>query len=298
MTPELLLQTLTSELGPAVTSGEVRGRTRLFVEIDRNRLGETARRLKDLGARYMVGVGTDERDRLGRFGWTHLLAFDPDGFAVALRTTAPSGAPEFDSITPDYPAAGWSEREAMDLLGFRFPGHPKPKKLILSDDWPAGIHPLRKDVPFNLVPPSAEDVAYQLDEGPPGTTTVPIGPFHTSLHEPAHFAVFVDGETIKGCDYRGFMAHRGIEKLCQTQVSYNEVPFVAERICGICGSVHAAAYSQAVEQAVGMQISRRAEFIRVVMLELERIHSHLLWLGVAGHLIGFDTIFMHSRRIR
>ena len=113
----------------------------------------------------------------------------------------------------------------MDLLGMKFEGHPKPKKLILADDWPAGIYPLRKEVPYNLVPPAAEDVAYQLDEAPPeGCTIVPVGPFHPSLHEPAHFAVFVDGETIKGCDYRGFMTHRGIEKLCQTQVSYNEVP--------------------------------------------------------------------------
>ncbi len=119
-----------------------------------------------------------------------------------------------------------------------------------------------------------------------------------SLHEPEHFAVYVDGETIKGCDYRGFMTHRGIEKLCQTQVSYNEVPFVAERICGICGSVHAACYSQAVEMAAGIRISRRAEYIRTVMLEIERLHSHLLWLGVAGHLIGFDTVFMHAWRVR
>ncbi len=298
MTPEHLLQTLRSELGSDALSGDARGRTRLFLEIERARLREAVLRLKSLGARYMVGVGTDDRERFGRFGMTHLLGFDRDGFVVALRATAPSDAPEFASITPDYPAAGWSEREAMDLLGFRFPGHPKPKRLILSDDWPEGIHPLRKEIPHNLVPPSAEDAAYKLDEAPPGTTTVPIGPFHTSLHEPAHFAVYVDGETIKGCDYRGFMTHRGIEKLCQTQVTYNEVPFVAERICGICGSVHAAAYSQAVEEAAGISVPRRAEFIRVLMLELERLHSHLLWLGVAGHLIGFDTIFMQSWRIR
>ncbi len=127
---------------------------------------------------------------------------------------------------------------------------------------------------------------------------MPVGPFHLDLHEPAHFAVYVDGETIKGCDYRGFMAHRGIEKLCQTQVSYNEVPFIAERICGICGSRPRRRYSQAVELAAGLKISRRAEYIRTVMLEIERLHSHLLWLGVAGHLIGFDTVFMQAWRVR
>jgi Ni,Fe-hydrogenase III large subunit len=186
----------------------------------------------------------------------------------------------------------------MDLLGMKFAGHPKPKRLILSDDWPEGVYPLRKEVPWNLMPPPAENVAYQLDECPEGCTVIPVGPFHPTLHEPAHFAVFVDGETIKGCDYRGFMVHRGIEKLCQTQVTYNEVPFIAERICGICGSVHATSYSQSVELAAGLKISRRAEFIRTIMLEIERIHSHLLWLGVAGHLIGFDTIFMQAWRVR
>ena len=94
------------------------------------------------------------------------------------------------------------------------------------------------------------------------------------------------------------MTHRGIEKLCQTQLTYNEVPFVAERICGICGSVHATSYAQAVESAADITISRRAEYIRTIMLEIERIHSHLLWLGLAGHLIGFDTVFMQSWRIR
>ena len=200
--------------------------------------------------------------------------------------------------TMSYPNAGWSEREYMDLLGMKFTGHPNPKRLILADDWPEGVYPLRKDVPHDMVPPAAEDVAFELDNAPEGTSVVPVGPFHPSLHEPAHFAVYVDGETIKGCEYRGFMTHRGIEKLCQTQVTYNEIPFIAERICGICGSVHATAYSQAVEEAAGIPVPRRAEYIRTIMLEIERLHSHLLWLGVAGHLIGYDTVFMHSWRIR
>ena len=116
-------------------------------------------------------------------------------------------------------------------------------------------------MPWNIQPPSAEGVAYQLDECPDGCTVVPVGPYHPTLHEPAHFALFVDGETIKGCDYRGFMIHRGIEKLCQTQLTYNEIPFVAERICGICGSVHATSYAQSVETAGNIKISRRAEYI-------------------------------------
>ena len=289
---------LKGRLGAGLERTESPGPARLFVDVDRSALRAAAKALIDLGGRYMVGIGTDEIARKGTLGLIHTFAFDADHAAVVLRTAAPAADPVFDSITPDIPSAGWSEREYQDLLGMRFTGHPKPKRLILADDWPDGVYPLRKEVPYDLEPPAAEDVAYRLDEAPPGTTVVPIGPFHVSLHEPEHFAVYVDGETIKGCDYRGFMTHRGIEKLCQTQVSYNEVPFVAERICGICGSVHAVCYAQAVEAAAGLRISRRAEYIRTVMLEIERLHSHLLWLGIAGHLIGFDTVFMQAWRVR
>jgi len=289
---------LRRRLGADVKGFESPTPARLFVDIDRRAVRGAAKALVDLGARYMVGIGYDEIARNGTLGLVHTFAFDADHLAVALRASAPAAEPVFESITPDIPSAGWTEREYQDLLGMTFTGHPKPKRLVLADDWPAGIHPLRKDVPYNLVPPAAEDVAYQLDQAPPGTTTIPVGPFHVSLHEPEHFAVYVDGETIKGCDYRGFMTHRGIEKLCQTQVSYNEVPFVAERICGICGSVHAVCYAQAVEAAAGLRISRRAEYIRTILLEIERLHSHLLWLGIAGHLIGFDTVFMQAWRVR
>jgi Ni,Fe-hydrogenase III large subunit/Ni,Fe-hydrogenase III component G len=272
--------------------------TRLFADVARSKIRDVSNEVIKMGGRYLMSIGTDNIARDKTLGLIHAFSFDRDNVFVCLRTSAPADKAVFDSITPDIPNAGWSERECMDLLGMKFSGHPKPKRLILSDDWPEGVYPLRKDVPWNLMPPAAENVAYQLDEAPKGCTTIPVGPFHPSLHEPAHFAVFVDGETIKGCDYRGFMVHRGLEKLCQTQVTYNEIPFIAERICGICGSVHATSYAQAVEMAAGLKISRRAEYIRTILLEVERVHSHLLWLGVAGHLIGFDTVFMQAWRVR
>ncbi|HEX3000519.1 MAG TPA: nickel-dependent hydrogenase large subunit, partial [Armatimonadota bacterium] len=91
---------------------------------------------------------------------------------------------------------------------------------------------------------------------------------------------------------------RGIEKLANTVLDYNRVPFLAERICGICGFVHSCCYCQAVENAAEIEVPARAKYIRTIMLELERIHSHLLWLGLAGHIIGFDTVLMQSWRIR
>lgn len=298
LTPEAIRTRLKETYGDRIENFEQPRGTRLFVDVARAGIRDVANEVVKMGGRYLVSVGADNIARDGTLRLIHTFGLDRDDLYLGLRTSAPADDPVFDSITPDIPNAGWSERECMDLLGMKFAGHPKPKRLVLADDWPEGIYPLRKEVPWNLMPPPAENVAYQLDEAPEGCTTIPVGPFHPTLHEPAHFAVFVDGETIKGCDYRGFMVHRGLEKLCQTQVTYNEIPFIAERICGICGSVHAASFAQALEMAAGLAISRRAEYIRTVLLELERVHSHLLWLGVAGHLIGFDTVFMQAWRVR
>lgn len=298
LTPEAIRTRLKETYGDRIENFEQPRGTRLFVDVARAGIRDVANEVVKMGGRYLVSVGADNIARDGTLRLIHTFGLDRDDLYLGLRTSAPADDPVFDSITPDIPNAGWSERECMDLLGMKFAGHPKPKRLVLADDWPEGIYPLRKEVPWNLMPPPAENVAYQLDEAPEGCTTIPVGPFHPTLHEPAHFAVFVDGETIKGCDYRGFMVHRGLEKLCQTQVTYNEIPFIAERICGICGSVHAASYAQALEMAAGLAISRRAEYIRTILLELERVHSHLLWLGVAGHLIGFDTVFMQAWRVR
>ena len=76
------------------------------------------------------------------------------------------------------------------------------------------------------------------------------------------------------------------------------MPYLAERICGICGFIHSSCYCQAVEKAAGIEVPRRARFLRTLLLEVERIHSHLLWLGIAGHIIGFDTVLMQTWRIR
>lgn len=295
---EKVSKTLKDKFGSSIVKSESPVSTRLFIDIKAEKVKSISDEIIALGGRYLVGIGYDNIARDGNIGMVHTFGFDKDNFILLLRTAVPGSNPVMPSITPDIPGAGWSEREYMDLLGMKFTDHPKPKKLIVADDWPADIFPLRKEVPYNLMPPSAEDVAYQLDECPEGTSVVPVGPFHTSLHEPALFAVYVDGETIKGCDYRGFMTHRGIEKLCESQVSYNEIPFIAERICGICGSVHATAYSQAVEMAGGIQVPERAKYLRSLVLEIERLHSHLLWVGVAGHLIGFDTLFMQAWRVR
>lgn len=129
------------------------------------------------------------------------------------------------------------------------------------------------------------------------TFVVPIGPQHPALKEPGHFEFTVDGEIVKGATVRLGYAHRGIEKATETR-SWTQSLYLLERICGICSHVHATAYTLGVEKLAGVSAPPRAQAIRELVGELERIHSHLLWLGVAAHEAGFETLFMYSWRDR
>lgn len=127
--------------------------------------------------------------------------------------------------------------------------------------------------------------------------TVPIGPQHPALKEPAHFSITVDGEIVTNAFVRLGYAHRGIEKAAEER-NWVQTQYLLERICGICSHIHSTAYCLGVEKLAGIEAPPRAQAVRVLVAELERIHSHLLWLGVAAHEAGFDTLFMYSWRDR
>ena len=251
-----------------------------------------------LDARFVVSTGTDLRGSGDGFRVDHIFSQDRRKTWILLRAHAAAEDPHVPSITPVVPAAGWAEREFQDMLGIKVDGHPDPRRLVLPDDWPEGLHPLRRDVPYNIKPEPVENAAPQLQPAPAGTVVVPVGPFFPVLEEPAFLKLFMDGEEVVGLDYRGFFNHRGIEKLGDSKLTYNEICFVAERICGICGMVHSTSYVQAVENAAGIDAPLRARYLRSILLELERVHSHLLWLGIAGHILGFDTVLMQAWRMR
>ena len=127
--------------------------------------------------------------------------------------------------------------------------------------------------------------------------TVPIGPQHPALKEPEHFLITVDGEIVTKAVVRLGYAHRGVEKATESRNWVQNI-YILERICGICSHIHATAYCLGVEKLAGVEVPPRAQAIRVLVAEMERIHSHLLWLGVAAHEAGFDTLFMYSWRDR
>jgi NADH-quinone oxidoreductase subunit D len=127
--------------------------------------------------------------------------------------------------------------------------------------------------------------------------TIPIGPQHPALKEPGHFEFTVDGETVTSATVRLGYAHRGIEKATEER-NWIQNLYLVERVCGICSHSHATAYVLGVERLAGVTAPPRAQAIRELVLELERIHSHLLWTGVAAHEAGFETLFMYTWRDR
>lgn len=128
-------------------------------------------------------------------------------------------------------------------------------------------------------------------------TTIPIGPYHPLQEEPEHYLLTVEEEEVIDVDVQIGYNHRGIEKLSEKK-TFNQVPFLVERVCGICSHSHPYAYCLAVEDCGNIEVPERAKYIRTLIGELERIHSHLLWAGLAGHFIGYDTVFMWAWKYR
>jgi membrane-bound hydrogenase subunit alpha len=128
-------------------------------------------------------------------------------------------------------------------------------------------------------------------------TLIPIGPYHPLQEEPELFKLYCDGEIVKDIKWETGYNHRGIEKLSESK-TYDQVFFLVERICGICSTSHPFAFANAVEEIAGIEVTDRAKYIRSIIGELERIHSHLLWVGLAGHFLGYNTVFMWAWKYR
>ncbi|GAA06790.1 hydrogenase large subunit [Photobacterium leiognathi] len=257
----------------------------------------------DQGGWLTVTFGNDERSLNGHFAVYHALSMEGEVKSwVTVKVLVDANSQEFISITPTIPAAVWGEREVRDMYGLRPVGLPDERRLVLSDDWPEDLHPLRKDaMDYRQRPqPTTETETYQFDNqlGDDSNRIVPVGPLHITSDEPGHFRLFVDGEDIVDADYRMFYVHRGMEKLAETRMGYHEVAQLTDRVCGICGFTHSVGYSNTIENALSVDVPFRAKMIRTVLLEVERLHSHLLNIGLSSHFVGFDSGFMQFFRVR
>ncbi|MFB3887987.1 MAG: NADH-quinone oxidoreductase subunit C [Candidatus Bathyarchaeia archaeon] len=215
---------------------------------------------------------------------------------LTVQAEVPKENPKIATINDITPSATLHELEVSDLLGVTFEGNPRSGHFVLPETWPEGIFPLRKDVKpgeVKLNPPSTTEE--KSEDGK--LVKIVIGPQHPALLEPEKFAVLVEGETVKAVQPRIGYVHRGIEKASESRTYLQDV-YLVERICGICNSCHATAFVEAVEKILKTEVPSRAKYLRTIILEVNRLHSHLLTLGHAGLEIGYETLFQYFWRDR
>jgi len=128
-------------------------------------------------------------------------------------------------------------------------------------------------------------------------TCIPYGPQHPVLPEPIHFDLLLEDEKIVDAVPSIGYIHRGLEMLTRDH-DFMSMAYVAERICGICSFIHGMGYCQAVEGLMGVEVPERALWLRTIWSELSRLQSHTLWLGLLADAMGFESLFMHSWRVR
>jgi ech hydrogenase subunit E len=254
-----------------------------------------------IAAKAMGDAGkTDTGAGAQNGGFEVLYHFCRGPSVLTFRVKLPREAPAVPTLSAVVPSALIYEKELAETFGVTIEGIPDRRRQFLSDDWPTNLYPMRKD----FSPGSAEGIAQAAPVAPPverrgtpGTFIVPIGPQHPALKEPGHFELTVDGEIVTHASIRLGYVHRGIEKGAEDRSWIHNI-YLMERICGICSHIHSTAYVLGVEKLAGTAVPPRAQAIRTIFAEMERIHSHLLWLGVAAHEAGFDTLFMYSWRDR
>jgi Ni,Fe-hydrogenase III large subunit/Ni,Fe-hydrogenase III component G len=288
-----------SELFPGLVLDEFEGSGREFFVVlrgpDPRPMIDHARR--EFGARVICVFAEDRRPEERLFYVSYILETPGEKAYLILQAPVPEDDPRFPSLSVELPSLNWQEREIQDWFGLTAEGHPNPRRVALHDDWPE-IHPLRKDFPLETVlePFEGERHIFRPAEGE-GVFQVPVGPVHAGIIEPGHFHFDVAGEPILYLQIRLFYTHKATEKRFE-QIPISRGVHLAECISGDSSVAHAVAYCQAIEKAAGIEAPERAQWMRTILLELERLYNHTGDIGAIVNDVGFGIAQAHAGRLR
>ena len=222
--------------------------------------------------------GIDERAIDNHYQVHVLWALDRDGTWLDLVTELDPGAPQYPSLTPILPAAGWYERALWEDLGIEPVGHPSLQRLHRPADWPSDVFLFQSDrdwqSPVERVAVDPEVELPPLAAAPDGVVDYPLGPVRSGVVESGHYTLRTVGEELVDLRLQIFYKHRGVEKRAEG-LGFLHAPLVAERISGTSAFAHSLALCQAIEAACEASIPERARFLRTLFAELERIYNHL-----------------------
>jgi formate hydrogenlyase subunit 5 len=214
----------------------------------------------------------------GYTGFTLFYVLEKRNYGNIVIVTRRLPEPKAGSIAALFPSACWFEREITDGFGITFPDAYDQRRLFLHEVYAEGFHPLRKE--FRNQPVITRDMIAPKDEyvfkevTGEGVYQIPVGPVHAGIIEPGHFRFSVIGETIFNLEIRMFYKHRGIEKLAEGKTPSQAV-CIAESVSGDETAANAVAFCMAVENIGKIEIPIRAWQLRTILLEMERIYSHL-----------------------
>src|SRR3989338_7811546 len=215
--------------------------------------------IQELEMRFLFLFASDERKGAGGYRVRYVFSSPRENQFLILTVKVEEKEPAFPSLTPWLPQANWQEREVQDLFGLTAEGHPDPRQLVFHGDWPRGLYPLRKDFKFSgKVPREKGEYLFEKVEGE-GVFEIPVGPVHAGIIE---------------LEIRHFYTHKGIEKLGEGR-DPRHLLLLAERISGDNSLAHAVASAQALESLSGIEPPRRAQCLRVIFLEMERLHNYV-----------------------
>ncbi|TAJ09811.1 MAG: NADH dehydrogenase (quinone) subunit D [Nitrospirae bacterium] len=324
-----LLDTIKSRFPEAVLAvQEDKQRGDLSVRVAAPRLLEVARFLHDdpvAAFDHITDIcSADYPDDPERFEVIYHFLSLPHGIRIRVKTRVTEEHPVVPSVTSVWKGADFMEREVYDLMGITFSGHPDLRRILMPEDYDEG-HPLRKDFPaegrgwrsrFDFLPrldeapvaetggdiPEAEKRAFRTEPGHSSARRTEelllnMGPQHPATHGVLRVVLELDGERItKATADLGYL-HRGVEKLAEG-LAYMQIIPHTDRLDYVCSMTNNYAYVRTVEKLLGLKIPERAEYIRTIVAEMQRIIGHLFWLGTQALDIGAMTVFFWTFRER